>query len=281
MPQRNERSRERWETKLSSAFLSVGRTACELISERAREAPERVAIVAPGRSSLCFGNLDGHINAVAAALNAKGVARNSRVAVVLPNGPEMATAFLAVASCATCAPLNPAYTAHEFEFYLDDLQARTLIVQAGSDSPAKVVARRRGIQIIEITVNPNGPAGIFKLSEAAELPTQGVPDLARADDIALVLYTSGTTARPKQVPLTHTNLCASARHIATTLRLSADDRCLNIMPLYHIHGLVAAVLASLAAGGSVACTPIRADDHGIQQCPGGRPVDGGAARSGA
>ena len=86
-------------------------------------------------------------------------------------------------------------------------------------------------------------------------PLKGVPDLARADDIALVLHTSGTTARPKQVPLTHANLCASAQHIATTLRLSADDRCLNIMPLFHIHGLVAAVLASLAAGGSVACTP--------------------------
>ena len=253
------RSRERWERKLPSAFLSEGRTACELIFERAHQAPEAAAIAAPGRSPLCFGDLERHMNALAAALNARGVARNSRVAVVLPNGPEMAVAFLAVASCATCAPLNPAYTASEFEFYLDDLQARALIVQAGSDSPARAVARRRGIQIIEITFNTNGPAGIFKLSDAGDLPTQGVPDLARADDIALVLHTSGTTARPRQVPLTHANLCASARHIATTLQLSADDRCLNIMPLFHIHGLVAAVLASLAAGGSVACTPGLAD----------------------
>ena len=251
----NERSRERWERKLPSAFLSVGRTACELIFDRAHQAPEAVAIAAPGRSPLCFGDLERHMNALAAALNARGVARNSRVAVVLPNGPEMAVAFLAVASCATCAPLNPAYTASEFEFYLDDLQARALIVQAGSDSPARVAARRRRIPIIELILIPNAAAGSFTVSDAGTSCTQATLDLARADDIALVLHTSGTTARPKQVPLTHANLCASAQHIATTLRLSADDRCLNIMPLFHIHGLVAAVLASLAAGGSVACTP--------------------------
>jgi acyl-CoA synthetase (AMP-forming)/AMP-acid ligase II len=234
---------------------SGGCTAWELIFERAHQAPEAVAIAAPGRNPLCFGDLESHITAVSGALNAMGVGRNDRVALVLPNGPEMAVAFLALASCATCAPLNPAYTASEFGFYVDDLQARALIVQAGSDSPARVAARRRGIPIIELTLNPNAAAGSFTVSDAGTSCTQATPDLARADDIALVLHTSGTTARPKQVPLTHDNLCASARHIATTLQLSADDRCLNILPLFHIHGLVAAVLAPLAAGGSVACTP--------------------------
>ena len=79
--------------------------------------------------------------------------------------------------------------------------------------------------------------------------------LAEADDIALLLHTSGTTSRPKLVPLSHANLAASAAHIGATLGLAADDRCLNIMPLFHIHGLIAAVLSSLAAGGSVFCTP--------------------------
>ncbi len=239
---------------LSTAISSGGCTVWELIFERARRAPEAVAIAAPGRKPLCFGGLESHITAVAVALNAMGVGRNDRVALVLPNGPEMAVAFLAVASCAACAPLNPAYTASEFEFYLDDLQARALIVEAGSESAARAAARGRGIPIIELILNSTAAAGSFTV-DAVESRTQGTPDLARADDIALVLHTSGTTARPKQVPLTHANLCASARHTASTLQLSADDRCLNIMPLFHIHGLVAAVLASLAAGGSVACTP--------------------------
>ena len=82
-----------------------------------------------------------------------------------------------------------------------------------------------------------------------------LPGLAEAGDVALLLHTSGTTSRPKLVPLTHANLAASAAHIGTVLRLKPDDRCLNIMPLFHIHGLIAAVLASLAAGGSTFCTP--------------------------
>ena len=227
----------------------------ELVFKRASQAPQTVAIAAPGRTPLCFGELKRHITDVALALKAMGVGRNGRVAVVLPNGPEMAVAFLAVASCSVCAPLNPAYTASEFEFYLNDLQARWLIVEAGCDTPAKTVARRLGIRVIELRPNANSAAGLFTFTAIGAHAAQTIPDLARADDIALVLHTSGTTARPKQVSLTHANLCASARHIGATLQLSSDDRCLNIMPLFHIHGLVAAVLAALAAGGSVACTP--------------------------
>jgi acyl-CoA synthetase (AMP-forming)/AMP-acid ligase II len=244
-----------------SAPPTGARTVSALIFAQASKTPEAVAIAAPGRSPLHFGELRSRITTLAAAFNAAGIQRNSRVALVLPNGPDMATAFLAVAYCATCVPLNPGYTAEQFEFFLDDLQARTLIVPAGSNSPARAVARRLGIQIIEISSEPNAPAGLFTLNGANGLTAQREPGLASADDIALVLYTSGTTAVPKQVPLTHANLCASAYHIATTLQLSAADRCLNVLPLFHIHGLAAAVLASLAAGGSVACTPGFADDR--------------------
>src|SRR5215468_12132804 len=79
--------------------------------------------------------------------------------------------------------------------------------------------------------------------------------MAEADDVALLLHTSGTTSRPKLVPLAQRNIMASARHIGATLALTASNRCLNIMPLFHIHGLIGAVLSSLAAGGSVFCTP--------------------------
>jgi acyl-CoA synthetase (AMP-forming)/AMP-acid ligase II len=204
---------------------------------------------------LTYGELKRHITALSAALNAEGVWRNDRVALALPNGPEMATAFLAVASCATCAPLNPEQTPEEFEFALKDLRPRALIVAADRDSCARAVARRLEIQVIEVNVRGGSAAGRFTLSGTAARPADAVPALARADDIALLLCTSGTTARPKRVPLTHANLCASARNVAGSLRLTPDDRCLSILPLFHIHGLVAALLASVAAGSSIACTP--------------------------
>jgi acyl-CoA synthetase (AMP-forming)/AMP-acid ligase II/aryl carrier-like protein len=173
----------------------------------------------------------------------------------------MATALLAIASCATCAPLNPACTAEEFELFLNDLRPDALILPAGADSPAARVARRLGIHLIEANADSTAAAGIFDFQGTTSAPTRREPDYAHPDDIALVLYTSGTTSRPKQIPLTHANLCASARNVATSLQLSPNDRCLNILPLFHIHGIVAAVLASLTAGGSVACTPGFAGDR--------------------
>ncbi|HZD25467.1 MAG TPA: AMP-binding protein, partial [Alphaproteobacteria bacterium] len=175
---------------------------------------------------------------------------------VLPNGPEMAAAFVAVAGGATTAPLNPAYRTDEFDFYLGDLTAKALIVLRGEDSPARAVATQRGIPVLDLVPDGTGPAGSFTL-EGADGPLAGGGEaaLAGASDVALILHTSGTTSRPKMVPLSQANICASARHIGATLGLTADDRCLNIMPLFHIHGLMAAVLSSLAAGASVHCSP--------------------------
>ena len=231
------------------------RTVWELVFDRAVSSPGAVAVIAPGRDALTFGELKRHITAMSTALNAEGVGRHDRVALALSNGPEMATAFLAIASCATCAPLNPEQTSEEFELVLKDLQPCALIVAADSDSRARAVARRLEIQVIEINLSGRTAAGLFTLTGAAARPADAMPTLARADDVALLLSTSGTTARPKRVPLTHANLGASARNIAGSLQLTPDDRCLNILPLFHIHGLVAALLASVAAGSSIACTP--------------------------
>jgi acyl-CoA synthetase (AMP-forming)/AMP-acid ligase II len=164
----------------------------------------------------------------------------------------MAAAFLCIGAGATTAPLNPAYRAEEFDFYLSDLNAKAIVLPKGEGGPAREVAERRGIAILELA--PGEAAGAFTLSGGA--PGQAAkPGMAEPADIALVLHTSGTTARPKIVPLTQANIAASARHIGTTLRLSPADACLNIMPLFHIHGLIAAVLSSIAAGGAVICTP--------------------------
>jgi acyl-CoA synthetase (AMP-forming)/AMP-acid ligase II len=158
-----------------------------------------------------------------------------------------------VASSATAAPLNQAYLESEFDFYLTDLKARALVILAGLESPARAVAEAHGI--VDLVPEP-GPAGGFTLRPAATsdavAATGGEPG---AEDIALVLHTSGTTARPKIVPLSQRNVTASAHHIASGLALTQDDVCLNIMPLFHIHGLIAAVLSSIGAGAAVCCAP--------------------------
>lgn len=210
------------------------------------------AIGAPERATLTYAELRGVVRRTVSSLNAMGIGRNDRVAIVLPNGPEMAAAFLGIACGATTAPLNPAYRRDEFDFYLADLNAKALVIQAGMESPAIEVARQRGIPIVRLSSGAR--AGDFTLLSdlSASAASSG---FSQAGDIALVLHTSGTTSRPKIVPLTHANVTASAYHIGNTLSLREDDVCLNIMPLFHIHGLIAATLSSLAAGASVVCTP--------------------------
>jgi len=225
-----------------------------LIETQAGSIPNAVAIAAPGRDLLTYDRLHTHIADTVKALNSMGIGRNDRVAIVLPNGPEMALAFLAVSSGATSAPLNPDYRASEFEFYLSDLNARALIVQSGTDSPAIAVARSLDIPVIRLSPVSGEGAGIFRLKcDKRQRPVD--TGFAQPDDVALVLHTSGTTSRPKIVPLTHANICISARNIRSALRLTGDDRCLNVMPLFHIHGLMGATLSSLSAGASIVCTP--------------------------
>jgi amino acid adenylation domain-containing protein len=220
--------------------------------------PERLALVAPGRQPLPYAGLAARIEELAASLRSHGIGASDRVALVLANGPEMAVAFLATTAAATAAPLNPMYTEAEFDFYLSDLDASALVIEQDIDSNARKVARARGIRVLELAVDRKGPAGACRFVDDADSGTErdrGAVYLPSPEATALILHTSGTTSRPKMVPLTHANLSASARSVAATLQLTADDRCLNVMPLFHIHGLVAALLATLEAGGCVGCTP--------------------------
>jgi len=209
------------------------------------------AIGAPGRDWMSYGQLNALARTVQTVLRAAGVGAKDRVAIVLPNGPEMAAAFISVAQCATTAPLNPAYKEDEFAFYLEDLKASAIIVEAGYAGPALAAAKRFNLTVIELTATD--PAGMFTLS--TNVTGNAADSLPTADDVALILHTSGTTSRPKIVPLLQSNVVASAENIRASLALTPDDRCLNVMPLFHIHGLVAAVSASLAAGASISCTP--------------------------
>ncbi len=225
-------------------------TIAALLAAHPDHAP---AFGAPDRPWLGYGALRALAAEVRADLAAAGVGRGDRVAIVLPNGPEMAAAFITVAQAATTAPLNPAYRREEFDFYLTDLRAKAIILPEGHEGPALDAARAHGLAVLRLQAGE--AAGAFRLR--AETRAEGAPDTAAPgpDDVALILHTSGTTSRPKIVPLLQSNVAASAGNIARTLALAPSDRCLNVMPLFHIHGLVAAVSASLSAGGSIWCAP--------------------------
>ena len=223
-------------------------TLADLINQHPDDAH---AIGAPGREWMTYGGLKALAGDVRTVLRRAGVGAQDRVAIVLPNGPEMAAAFVTVAQAATTAPLNPAYKEEEFAFYLEDLKARAIIVEAGYEGPARAAAERFNLTVIELTATE--PAGTFTLS--TDVTGTAEDSAPVADDVALILHTSGTTSRPKIVPLLQSNVAASAENIRASLALTPEDCCLNVMPLFHIHGLVAAVSASLAAGASISCAP--------------------------
>ena len=244
----------------SSNERSLNATPCvpfsclpHLLEHQAQRIPDEPAILAPGRPPLTYRRLYEHIDKTGRALRALGIYRRDRIVVVLPNGPELAVAILTVEASAVCVPLNPAYGAEELERYFADLQPRALITPAGINSPARRVALSCGVRVIELSTAFDADAGLFTLT--------GDPVAAPSDesispsDVALLLPTSGTTSHPKIVSLTHANICTSAFAHRAALALNETDRCLNVLPLFHGHGLNATVLASLAAGASVVCTP--------------------------
>ncbi len=229
----------------------MGGTVFDLVGGVATAAAEAPVLLAPDREPLRGHRFPAVVGDLARSLRRAGVRPGDVVASMLPNGPEAATVFLASALAGVAAPLNPGYRTAELEFYLGDLQPRLLIVPASGSPEAEEACRRAGIPVARLV--PGATAG----SAALDGPYRPVdlPVAPEADDVALILHTSGTTSRPKMVPLRHANLVASAANVATTLHLDPGDRCLNVMPLFHIHGLVAAVLASLHAGASVVATP--------------------------
>ena len=210
---------------------------------------DNIALTAPDRADTSYQMLREHCQNIGRQLASQGLTHTDRVAIVLPNGPEMATAFLAVSSYMSAAPLNPAYKQSEYQFYLEDLKPKLVIVAQGSDNPVREAAAGLHIPVVEAVIRDDMPAGVFTLFD-----TEQDIEPASASDEALVLHTSGTTSRPKVVPLLQSNILASAQNISAALELSADDHCLNIMPLFHIHGLIAVLAASMFKGASVCCS---------------------------
>jgi acyl-CoA synthetase (AMP-forming)/AMP-acid ligase II len=228
-------------------------TVCALIAQAASAEGSRAALGLPDAAPIAYGELAEFTAQTGNALRASGYGPGARIAIVMPNGAPLAATVFAIGANAAVAPLNPGYRAEELEFYLSDLQADALILSDGDSGPAGPVATALDIPVATLKADPAAPAGLV-----LDLPKEGpraADDAPSAHDTALLLHTSGTTSRPKLVALSGANLCASAHNIATTLKLTPEDRCLNIMPLFHIHGLIAAVLASFAAAGTVVCSP--------------------------
>lgn len=240
--------------------LSIGRTAsarsiAELVETRAEIAGAAPAILAGPRPPLDYRGLAAIVRDTGDALARLGVGRGVRVAIVLPDSAEMATASLAIAAVASCVPLNPGYTRAEFERLMKALAVRWLVT--GPDrSAARQAASAAGIGILDLVPRAGACVGEFDLVSVAPC-TAAAEGAGRArppgcEDAALVLHTSGSTAEPKIVPLTQRNLLASAANVARSLRLDERDRCLSSLPMFHVGGLVDLLLAPLSVGASIA-----------------------------
>tara|TARA_B100001250_G_scaffold357159_1_gene332720 strand:+ start:6016 stop:7524 length:1509 start_codon:yes stop_codon:yes gene_type:complete len=205
-----------------------------------------IALTSESNSKLSYGNLKSFTDKISRQLAGNGISNRDRAAIVLPNGPFMASSFLAISSYMSAAPLNPAYKTDEYEFYLKDLSPKIVIVEQNSKNNVVAVAKKLKIPVCEIKVQNDNPSGIFDLFDKTDEYS-----LPEENDEALVLHTSGTTSKPKIVPLTNKNIFASAVNISKSLELSEIDHCLNIMPLFHIHGLIAILATSMKVGASV------------------------------
>jgi acyl-CoA synthetase (AMP-forming)/AMP-acid ligase II len=195
--------------------------------------------------------LAGQIERLAGQLRSAGLKPGDCVAIVLPNSLEFLVVFLALAHARLiAAPLNPAEKPDEIRFFIEDAQARA------------VVAEGAKFEVMEATAGLDLPIWQPRVDSEGVVELPELPNASRAsidapspDDVALFAYTSGTTGRPKCVPLTHANVVWSARDIAAHYDLTSADCSLVVLPLFHGHGLIGATLSTLASGGSVIVPP--------------------------
>ncbi|KAI9785695.1 MAG: hypothetical protein M1839_008712 [Geoglossum umbratile] len=214
------------------------------------QATESPAIIIPSKSNaltLSYKQLALHTASFQKKLAALGVAPHSAISIALPNSLEFAVAFLATAcQRAIAAPLNPAYKQDEFEFYIDDLESALVIVPRDaveSNGPAVRAARKYRAAVAECYWDAQRGELILDVKDRGALQNAKKQSVQKAqpDDIALVLHTSGTTGRPKAHP----------ENVCETYNLGPRDRTLLVMPLFHVHGLLAAFLSPLRSGGCV------------------------------
>ena len=205
------------------------------------------AVIVPGGTTATYGELLSHADAVRRALQAAGVDAGDVVTMVLGNDLTFVETFLGIAMAgATAAPLNPAYTAGEFQGFMTDARPRLLVASPDAGEAQKAASALR-LTIVEAA---RDGASTRLSSQGSTASGQGTASKDASLPV-LFLHTSGTTSRPKGVPLTHANLAASAANVVATYNLGPSDRALCVMPLFHVHGLVGVLLSTLASGGAV------------------------------
>jgi acyl-CoA synthetase (AMP-forming)/AMP-acid ligase II len=228
----------------------------EFLDRAPADAP---AVVLPEQNiTISYGNLREQVTALAEQLAAAGVSRGDRVATSLTNGLPVIVSFLAAGIAGTAAPLNPAYKEDDFKFYLEDTAAKVFLLPPDGADDARKAAEAMGVPILTIDMDAFGTVTLYDRSATASAEPSGRPldrkpvsPAPTVDDVALVLHTSGSTGRPKRVPLKHANLSISAQNVARHYSLTKDDVSLCVMPLFHVHGLVASTLATFASAGTV------------------------------
>jgi oxalate---CoA ligase len=238
--------------------MPIATTLVDVVRDHAQRTPDALAILAPGRPPLDYRGLSHALDATIERLAAAGFGRGDRVALALPDGPELAVALMAVSGCATCVPLNSTLDETSYRVAFSRLRVDALIVPlaatSADDTPATRTADALSLPVIRLAFAPADPAGVFTLLPAAARPAKIAVGSA-ADDIALVLHTSGTTEQPKAVPLTHRLVVGPALARARQFGLTAADRCLCVRPLFTAGGMRRCLFPVLAVGASVVCTP--------------------------
>ncbi|EXJ85953.1 hypothetical protein A1O1_06322 [Capronia coronata CBS 617.96] len=222
-------------------------------------APAIIVPAKPNALTISYQQLTQDILDFQKKLAQLGIRNGDAVSISLPNSYEFIVSFLAASwQRGIAAPLNPAYKQDEFEFYIEDLSSAVVIVPRGSyekNIPAVRASRKYNAAIAECYLK--GSRLVLDVKEQGKLAQRQSQTTSHAqpEDVALVLHTSGTTGRPKAVPLTHRNLTRTMQNIQNTYELTPKDRTMLVMPLFHVHGLLAGFLAPLKAGGSVIVPP--------------------------
>jgi acyl-CoA synthetase (AMP-forming)/AMP-acid ligase II len=208
---------------------------------------ERTAIILPENGiRVSYQQLRDQVTEMANALASLGIGKEDRVATSLPNGLPTIVSFLAASIAGTAAPLNPNYKEEEVAFYLEDTGAKVLLCPPDGAADARKAAEARGVPVYSLEMDSTG---YVRIGGAPAGKTAAAPS---PDDVALVLHTSGSTGRPKRVPIRHRNITASTQNIVAHYGLTGEDVALCVMPLFHVHGLVASTLSTLLSGGAVA-----------------------------
>ncbi|WP_454624934.1 amino acid adenylation domain-containing protein [Bradyrhizobium cenepequi] len=231
------------------AFSCIG----DILDFYSRSAPDRTAVLAPGRGAVTYAELATRTSDTVRQLRRLGIAQADRVAVVLPRGVDNALALIAVATAAICIPVNPDLTGDELQRYFSELELAALVTSAEAGSASRAAAHALGVAVIDLSPRAGQGLGAFELAGSSVGPAI-VGGAAGGGDDAFILLTSGTAARPKMVPLTHASVCLSAYNAAVVFALGPQDRLLNMLPLFHAHALISGLLTALAAGSSVICT---------------------------